>query len=101
MKEVVLVLPHQLFENQPLIDGQQLVIFVGTSTDFLPTFYFHKKKLVLHRASMRFYYDELQKKGITTHYLSFDQSCFSFIQEKKIDKSKKLLSFLIPCSKKS
>lgn len=87
MKEVVLVLPHQLFENHPLIDGQQLVI-LWEHPRFFTDFDFHKNKLVLHRASMRFYYDELQKKGITVHYLSFDQSFFSFIQEKKIDKVK-------------
>lgn len=92
MKEVVLVFPHQLFEHHPLIDGQQHVI-LWEHPRFFTDFTYHKNKLVLHRASMRFYYDELRQKGINVHYVAFDDSFFSYVQEKTIHVIKTLELF--------
>lgn len=37
---------------------------------FFRQYDFHKKKLVLHRASMQYYRDELRKRGHTVHYIA-------------------------------
>jgi deoxyribodipyrimidine photolyase-related protein len=40
---------------------------------FFSQYKFHKQKLVLHRASMRFYADYLRGKGRTVYYISAEQ----------------------------
>ena len=67
--EISLVFPHQLFEDNPAICRDRVVALVEDEL-FFRQFKFHKKKLVLHRASMKAYEDELVRKKITTRYFS-------------------------------
>jgi len=52
-KEAVIIFPHQLFEHHPSIVKGREVWYVEDDR-FFNGFGFHKKKLLLHRASMRF-----------------------------------------------
>jgi deoxyribodipyrimidine photolyase-related protein len=62
--ETFLIFPHQLFE--PLQCPR--VILVEDEL-FFSQYPFHKQKLVLHRASMKYYAKWLESKQIEVHYL--------------------------------
>jgi len=67
MTSATLIFPHQLFENHPAIaDGRSIYLaedplFFGNDSRYPVAF--HKQKLVLHRASMQAYTDELCDLG--------------------------------------
>lgn len=54
MKEALLILPNQLFKQHPgIAKGRK--VFLVEHTRYFTDFRFHKKKLILHRASMKAY----------------------------------------------
>lgn len=71
--EVSLIFPHQLFEDHPALEKEREVwiledsLFFGDDAHW--PLHFHKKKLILHRASMKSYQAELESKGFTVCYL--------------------------------
>ncbi len=72
MKNAIsLIFPHQLYKNNPILSNDRDV-FLVEEPRFFTDFNFHKQKLVLHRASMKFYADfiKLQHKII---YINLDQ----------------------------
>lgn len=68
MEEAVLIFPHQLFEFNPAI-GENRVIYLIEEYLFFKQFKFHKQKLILHRASMKFYFDFLKSKNLVADYI--------------------------------
>lgn len=62
------IFPHQLFEQHPALQKDRPVYLVEEWL-FFRQYPFHKQKLVLHRASMKFYEDWLTRKGYTVHYI--------------------------------
>ena len=59
MSSISLVFPHQLFKNNPaVIKG--IPIYLVEEHLFFRQYNFHKQKLILHRASMKFYESFLQ-----------------------------------------
>ena len=72
MKEVTLIFPHQLFKAHPAIEKQRTVYLVEEWLYF-HQFAFHQQKLVLHRASMRFYEKYLTDKGIKVRYIEANE----------------------------
>lgn len=61
-----LIFPHQLFEGiEPLRNKKVLLI---EEPLFFTQYRFHIQKLVLHRASMKFYEDYLKAQGIEVEY---------------------------------
>ncbi len=72
-KTGVIVLPHQLFAEHPLLDGTDEV-FLLEHEQFFCDFKFHKKKLVLHRASLKAWEKEQAGKGRCIHYIPFAKS---------------------------
>ena len=76
-KEAVLVLPHQLFENHPFVEGGKAVFLVEHPRFFLDSargIRFHAQKLLLHRASMRFFHDELRGRGVPVTYVDYPEA---------------------------
>lgn len=69
-KKVVLVFPHQLFEEHPLIDTDTIVYLVEDDR-FFTDFTFHKQKLILHRATMKMYEAHLKKRCHRVHYVDY------------------------------
>lgn len=67
-ESVTLIFPHQLFEKHPAIKAGRKVYLIEEELYF-NQYTFHKKKLVLHRASMMFYADFLVGKGINVNYI--------------------------------
>lgn len=71
--ETVLIFPHQLFENNPLVKPG-VKIFIIEEYLFFKQYAFHKQKLVFHRASMKFYQKYLSDKGFDVQYIESEQA---------------------------
>lgn len=69
--KVALVFPHQLYRDNPALNLVDRVILVEDHLYFTQ-YKFHKAKLVLHRASMKFYQNYLDEKGYLTDYIPFN-----------------------------
>jgi len=66
--QVSIVLPHQLYHEHPAIHDNTPVYLVE-EWHFFNQYVFHKEKLVLHRASMKFYEHFLKQQGFVVHYI--------------------------------
>lgn len=78
MKSAHLVYPHQLFKNELLPEGVTTVFVIEDplyfGTDAKYPVYFHKQKLILHRASMRRYIEEvLWPAGYDVQYVECNE----------------------------
>ncbi|MFT4548052.1 MAG: deoxyribodipyrimidine photolyase-related protein [Verrucomicrobiales bacterium] len=75
MPDVTLIFPHQLFDPHPALSKDRPVYFVEDSLIFGNDPYirlkFHQQKVVLHRASMKTFAAELQRRGYQVHYIDF------------------------------
>lgn len=66
--KVTLIFPHQLFKEHPALQkGQQ--VYLVEEWLYFRQYRFHKQKIILHRASMRFYKEWLEKKGHKVDYI--------------------------------
>jgi deoxyribodipyrimidine photolyase-related protein len=65
---VTIIFPHQLFRHHPAISKSRPVYLVE-ETLYFNQYNFNKKKLVLHRASMKFYANYLAKQGVDVTYI--------------------------------
>lgn len=65
---ICLIFPHQLFEEHPALNPNRLVYLVEELL-FFKQYKFHKQKLVLHRSSMKFYQDYLERKKLKVIYI--------------------------------
>lgn len=88
--EVSLFFPHQLYKSNPALkEGNEVILFEDPL--FFRQYNFHKQKLILHRASMRFYKLFLEEKGYKVFYASTTdfatlKSLFDFIYKEGIKK---------------
>ena len=86
-KDVSLVFPNQLFQINPALSKHRKVYLVEEWL-FFNQFNFHKHKLVLHRASMRFYKNWLEKQGYLVEYIdAFSKESDCRLLLKKIAKN--------------
>ncbi|MEM9389434.1 MAG: cryptochrome/photolyase family protein, partial [Bacteroidota bacterium] len=69
--KAALIFPHQLYRDNPALNRVDRVVLVEDHLYFTQ-YKFHKAKLVLHRASMKFYQSYLTGKGYTTDYIPFN-----------------------------
>ena len=65
---ITLIFPHQLFKLHPAVNTSRPVYLVE-ETLYFNQFNFNKKKLLLHRASMKFYEDHLVGQQIQVNYI--------------------------------
>lgn len=68
---VTLIFPHQLFEHHPALEKNRRVYLVEEML-FFRQYRFHKQKLVLHRASMKFYENWLKQNNYKVTYVETD-----------------------------
>lgn len=66
-KEAILIFPHQLFKNSPILK-MDYDIYLVEEFLFFKQYKFHKQKIAFHRASMKAYTNYLQSKGKTVKY---------------------------------
>ena len=112
MKEIGIIFPNQLFEDIDFLNNVSEVYLIESPLFFYDSkikHLFHKKKLLLHRASMKCYEDFLKtKKKLKVNYIDFFDAalkdvfkeikgskvhCFDpvdFVLEKRIKKYSKL-----------
>ncbi len=67
--DITIIFPHQLFKEHPAITPDREVYLVEEFL-FFNQYKFHKQKLVLHRASMKFYEAFLTEQNIKVHYIN-------------------------------
>jgi deoxyribodipyrimidine photolyase-related protein len=82
IKPVTVILPHQLFQNHPGLQKDASIYLVEEAL-FFRQFNFHQQKLVLHRASMKFYESWLKKQQYKVHYietLAPESDCRKLVQ---------------------
>lgn len=76
---ILIIYPHQLFEwsnYQKIIDDKNIVdVFLVEDAlffkDKIYTVNFHKQKLILHRASMKYFYNNTISKTIDCEYIEY------------------------------
>lgn len=88
MSNASIILPNQLFQNSILYIVSNNIYIIEDPL-FFSKYPFHKQKLILHRASMRFYYDYL---------LSLDESKnkkIRYIENRDVDYDKLFLKYKI------
>jgi deoxyribodipyrimidine photolyase-related protein len=67
--DITLIFPHQLYAQHPAIEKGRAVYLVEDPLYFTQ-YPFHQQKLVLHRASMKYYQHHLEKKGYHVTYVN-------------------------------
>jgi len=67
MTAIALIFPHQLYQHHPALSNAKAVALIEDEL-FFRQYRFHKKKLILHRASMKAYEAQCRKTGIRTAY---------------------------------
>lgn len=68
MKAITLIFPHQLFLPHPALSNDRST-YILEEPHFFTRFQFHKQKLVLHRASLQYFYEKLSKSTKHVHYV--------------------------------
>jgi deoxyribodipyrimidine photolyase-related protein len=68
MKRAFIILPNQLFKKPPSRTFEMIVLVEDKR--FFTDFSFHKKKLVFHRATLKYYQNFLEKKNYNVFYLN-------------------------------
>ena len=63
-----IILPNQLFKENPILTPNRMV-FLVEEWHYFNQYNFHKEKLVLHRASMKFYEQYLKEQGHKIVYI--------------------------------
>jgi len=90
-KKAAVIFPHHLYRDHPsLRDPEISTVFLVEEDRFFTDFNFNKKKLVLHRASMRGYQELLLERGLEVEYLEKRRketlpALFSALQESGIE----------------
>lgn len=68
---IFLILPHQLFDKNYLDKKYNYIIW--EHPHYFKKYNYNKKKIILHRGSMRYYYDYLLLNNFRIKYFSFKQ----------------------------
>lgn len=66
--QVQLVFPHQLYDQSELGTSGGDFYIIESDLFFLQ-YQFHQQKILFHRASMKYYTQQLTKKGFNCHYI--------------------------------
>ena len=86
MKQATLIFPHQLFRHHPALSKEREIFLVEEPLFFSgvqSSLQFHKKKLMLHRASMQAYKKRLESQGYRVHYLEFESDLFQPLDQEQ------------------
>jgi len=68
-----LILPNTLF-NIKYLTNKDYEYIIYEHPDFFTKYNFNKKKLILHRASMQYYYDLLKENNFNVKYIEFNKN---------------------------
>jgi deoxyribodipyrimidine photolyase-related protein len=82
--DAVLVLPNQLFRDHPHA-SEAAPVYLVEEDAYFTRFRFHKKKLVLHRASMKAYQARLAERGIDVRYVENASDTLDVLYQKFLE----------------
>ena len=84
-ESAILIFPHHLLKDHPCLNKMSVHILIEHPY-FFSAFDFHKQKIILHRASMKSYAQQLESKGYQVAYLDHEQSdsLFTVLKKAKI-----------------
>lgn len=69
--KIFVILPHQLYDKKYLDDSYNYILW--EHPNYFTRYNFNKKKLILHRASMKYYYDYLKDNNFSVKYINFNK----------------------------
>jgi len=86
--EITLVFPHQLYKQHPALkEGHE--VFLIEDHLYFSQYAFHKQKLVLHRASMKYYQKFLENTGLKVNYIPAGdaelKTVFALLKKRKVN----------------
>ena len=90
MNKIGIIFPHQLFEQNILINNCD-TIYIVEELLYFRQYKFHKRKIAFHRASMKFYESYLQSKNINVIYIdsinkqSDIRSLLAYLKKQKLN----------------
>jgi deoxyribodipyrimidine photolyase-related protein len=84
--KIGLVFPHQLFEEHELFRACDCLLLIEEPL-FFSQYPFHKKKIILHRASMKAFLEEQQNASSHWKYISHEESSTEKIEALLASKS--------------
>lgn len=70
--DIFVILPHQLYDVKYLDKKYKYIIY--EHPHYFESYNYNKKKLILHRGSMIYYYDYLKGKKFNVEYIEFDEN---------------------------
>jgi deoxyribodipyrimidine photolyase-related protein len=68
---IFVILPHQLYDIKYLDKKYKYIIY--EHPHYFESYNYNKKKLILHRGSMKYYYDYLKSKNFNVEYTEFNR----------------------------
>lgn len=98
MTEAIFIFPFQLFANHPSLKKNKTIYLLEDSLFFLDPIYpsnFHKQKLILLRASLKYYQDYLERRGYKTKYIEAKDLSGGEKSFEKLIKKEKITSLTI------
>jgi len=69
-----IILPHQLYEYKFFPKKYKYILY--EHPQYFKKYNFNKKKLVMHRASMKFFFDGMKKNKYDIEYVEFGNDIF-------------------------
>ena len=90
--QVSIIFPNQLYKEHPAIHNN-IPAYLVEEWHFFNQYQFHKEKLVLHRASMKFYEQFLKAQGVVVHYIESNKiqnKCELLIEQLHSNKVKQI-----------
>ena len=68
---IFLILPNQLFDIKYFTKSYKYILW--ECPHFFTDYNYNKKKLLLHRATMKYQYDLMKKNGYSVVYMEFNK----------------------------
>jgi len=79
MTNTFIILPNQLFKKNLYNKNDKIILW--EHPQYFTKFNYNKKKLILHRASMKYQYDYLKENGFSVKYIEFNEKFNTNIKE--------------------
>ena len=80
---MIVLFPTNLFENSPILGKNKIILLEHPL--FFTKYKYHKLKLILHRSSMRYYYNYLKENGYDVKYINFNEDYSSIFSNDIIE----------------
>jgi deoxyribodipyrimidine photolyase-related protein len=70
--EIFIILPHQLFEKKYL-NKKKYKYIIYEHPHYFKKYNYNQKKIILHKSSMKYYYDYLKDADYSVEYITFEK----------------------------